>query len=337
MEVSQPAGGGKRGKRGWMLALGAVVTIGALYAVGWQVAATHLRGKLLSALAGQDAGDLAVECRNARMGGFPFSMRLTCEGLAADDVEHGVSTTLGPAEAKISLFSPGRVRSTLNGPVEIRSSHGMFVGEWTALASDIDFGLSGMQSFKVEAQALKANFAEQPAGGTFLQASTERFSGVADGGSGDLTASLSMEGTRLARNGAELRLPPLKLDAALRVAGRGDLVGRFDREGLYGTQGEIDRFTASLGEGRDFTVSGPFSVDGEGRISGRFRVEAKKFADWIEAARQTVPEAAPMIETAAGLIRSFTKGSADLTVDLTLREGKVFVAGFIPVGEIPPL
>lgn len=337
MGESQPAAGGRKASgRRWILAAAALAAVAALYAVGWHVAASHMRGKLISALAGQDARDLSVDCRRAEMGGFPFSMSLRCAALEADDVEHGISTTLGPAEARVSLFSPNRVLSTLEGPVEIRSAHGLLVGEWQALASDIGFGLSGMQSLRLEADMLRANFTD-PGTSDAFRATADRFSGFADGASGDLVAGLSVEGAKLSRNGAELPLPPLKVDAAFTVAERGDLVGRFDREALYGTRGEIGRLAANLGEGRDIVVSGPFSVDEEGRLSGKLRVEAKNVEAWIEAARQAMPEAAPVLETVGSLVRSYTGGQSDLSLDLTLKDGKVLVAGFIPVGEIPPL
>lgn len=336
MDVTQPATGGKASRRGWLWAVGLLAVLAALYTAGWHVAATKAQDRLLAALAGQDADDLSVDCRNAQTGGFPLALTLHCSGLAADDVEHGVSTTLGPAEASVSLFSPNSVRSTLTGPVEIRSAHGLLVGEWRALTSDIAFGLSGMQSVRIDADALKANFTD-PAKGRALQATAARFAGFANGADGDLAAGVTMDGAKLSRNGAELPLPPLRIEAALKVTDRGDLVGRFDRAALYGTRGEVERFAANLGEGRDLVVSGPFAVDETGRISGKLQIEAKNVQAWLDAARQAAPEAEALIETAGSLIRSYTKGNPDLSIDLTLKRGKVLIAGFIPVGEIPPL
>ncbi|MCX8999192.1 DUF2125 domain-containing protein [Rhizobiaceae bacterium BDR2-2] len=336
MEVTQPAAGGKASGRKWLLAVGALAALAAVYAGGWHLAASHLRGKLLAALAGQDDRGRSIDCRRMTTGGFPFSMTLNCSALEVDDVEHGISTTLGPAEARISMFSPDRVRSTFSGPAEIRSVQGLLVSEWSALASEVGFGLNGMQSIRVEADALKTNFTD-PGRGNGLQATANRFTGSLDGESGDLVAGVTVEEAKLARNGVALPLPPLTVDAALTVDGRGDLAGRLDRQALYGTNGEIRRFAARLGEGRDIVVTGPFSVDDAGRISGKFRIEAKNVAAWIEAAQQALPEAAPLIETVGSLIRSYTKGDTDLSLDLTVRDGQVFVAGFIPVGEIPPL
>lgn len=336
MDVSQPAPRGKRTGRKWAFALGALAALAGLYSAGWYFASTKVHGRLLAALAGQDDRALKADCRNPRTGGFPFSLSLHCSALAADDTKHGISTTLGPAEARVSLFSPNSVHSTVKGPVEIRSTGGLLVGEWQALTSDVTFGLSGMQSIAVDADGIKANFTD-PARGDAVQTLASRFNGATVNDSGDLKATMAVDGMTLSRNGTALPLPPLNVDAAVTVAGRGDLVGRFDRSALYGTQGEIARFTANLGEGRDATLTGPFSIDEEGRISGKLKLEAKNIAAWLDAAEQAVPEIAPLIESAGSLIRSYTKGNPDLSLDLTLKRGKVLVAGFIPVGEIPPL
>lgn len=336
MDVSQPAIGGKAPRRKWVWAGVVLVALAGLYSAGWYIAASKVRDQLLAALTGQDANDLSVDCRNAKMGGFPFSMALSCTGLAADDVEHGISTTLGPGEARVSLLAPNSVHSALKGPVEIRSARGMLVSEWQALTTDIDFGLHGMQSLRVDSSGLKANFTD-PAKGNALQALSDKLLAFADGSSGDLSLGLLMEGARISRNGNALPLPPLKLDAALKVVERGDLVGRFDRAALYGARGTIERLTANLGEGRDISLTGPFAVDAQGRISGKFQLEARNIQSWLDAARQTIPEAEAIIDTAASLIRSYTKGQPDLSIDLTLKRGKVLIAGFIPVGEVPPL
>lgn len=336
MDVTQPATGGKASRRGWLIAAAALTTLAALYVGGWHLVAARVESKLLSALAGQDEKGLSVDCRNMKSGGFPLSLSLHCSSLAADDVKHGISTTLGASEARVSLLSPNSVHSTSKGPVEIRSSKGLLVGEWQALTSDVDFGLSGMQTVRVDATGLKANFTN-PGKGSAFQAKAKHFSGFADGASGNLATGVTMEGAILSRNGAELPLPPLKIDASLKIAEGGDLVGRFDRQALYGRRGEIERFTANLGAGRDLVVSGPFAVDDAGRISGKLQIEAKNVQSWVDAARQALPEADAIIQSAGSLIRSYTKGSPDLSIDLTLKRGKVLIAGFIPVGEIPPL
>lgn len=336
MEQSAPASGKKAGHRKGFIAAGTLAVVAALYGVGWNIAASQIRDRLLQALTGQDSSRLAVQCHDARMGGFPLAMSLHCTRLTADDEEHGVSSTIGPAQAEVSLFSPNHVHSKLKGPVEIRSKSGLLAAEWQSFTSDIGFGLAGMQSTRFESEALKATFTD-PLKGNALQAKTDHFSAFAENRDSDLVTGLSTDGAVLSRNGQLLPLPPLRLEAALRVSGRGDLIGRFDRQALYGTSGEIETLTANLGEGRDITITGPFSVDESGRVSGKIRLEAKNVAAWIDAARQAVPDAAPMIDTAGSLIRSFTKGSPDLSLDLTLKRGKVLVAGFIPVGELPPL
>ena len=336
MDVTQPASGGKTSRRAWIITAGALATLAALYTGGWHVLAGRIEGRLLSALAGQDEKGLSVDCRNMKSGGFPFSLSLHCSSLTADDVKHGISTTLGTSEARVSLLSPNSVHSISKGPVEIRSSRGQLVGEWQALTSDVDFGLSGMQTVRVDATGLKANFTN-PGKGSAFQAKAEHFSGFADGASGDLATGVTMEGAILSRNGAELPLPPLKIDASLKITEGGDLVGRFDRQALYGRRGEIERFAANLGEGRDVIVTGPFAVDEMGRISGKLQIEARNVQSWLDAARQALPEADGIIQSAGSLIRSYTKGNPDLSIDLTLKRGKVLIAGFIPVGEIPPL
>lgn len=336
MDPEATPGTTRRSPARWIVALGAIAVAAGLYAVGWNIASSRLTDKLLSAMAGMDATGREVDCRNPQKGGFPLSVSLTCEALKADDVEHGVSSSLGPVTASMSLFSPTSIATSAKGPLEIRSAAGLLLGEWQDLTADVRFGATGMNALKTDATGLKATFTA-PVGERNLQIDTARLSVFAEGRDGDLAAGLSGEGVRLARNGTALPVPPMKIDGALRLFERADLIGRFDRQALYGASGAVERLTADLGEGRSLSVSGPFSVSANGLLSGQVRLEARNVAAWIAAAQTALPEFADLIETGGGLLRSMAKGGPDLSIDLTLKNGKVLVAGFIPVGEIPPL
>ncbi|MCA0255206.1 MAG: DUF2125 domain-containing protein [Proteobacteria bacterium] len=322
--------------RRWVFLLGGLAVLAGLYGVGWQIASTRLTDNLLSAMAGMDASGRQTDCRAPQKGGFPFAVTLTCETLKSDDVEHGISSTLGQTTASLSIFAPNRIETTSKGPLEIRSTYGLLLSEWQAITSKIDLGLDGITALRADSNGLKATFTA-PAKERSLQINTTNLSVFAEGRDGNLVAGLSSDGTTLARNGASLPIPALALNGEVRIDDRADLIGRFDRQALFGTSGTLESLTADLGEGRSLAISGPFSIDANGLVSGQMQLQARNVSAWVVAAQAALPEFADVIETAGGLLRSMAKGKPDLTLDLTLKRGKILVAGFIPVGELPPL
>src|SRR3546814_9522063 len=106
---------------------------------------------------------------------------------------------------------------------------------------------------------------------------------------------------------------------------------------LRNTQGEMRMLTVDLGEGRILTLTGPFSIDTEGYVSGRMKLKIEQIDAWRNSLAEVFPEMASVLETAAGMLSALTGGGQSATIDLTVNTGTVLAAGLIPLGEIPPI
>ena len=155
----------------------------------------------------------------------------------------------------------------------------------------------------------------------------------------DLDAALLLQNARTTAEGLPELLPPMTATVDVTLAGRAGLIDGTDPNGiaLYGTQGEMRTLSADLGEGRVITVTGPFSIDEEGYLSGRLKLQVEQIDAWRNSLALAFPEIAPALQTVAGMLSALNGGGQNASIDLTVNRGKVFAGGFIPLGEIPRL
>ena len=132
-------------------------------------------------------------------------------------------------------------------------------------------------------------------------------------------------------------LPRLNAIADVTLAGKAGMIDGSDRSGLYGANGELRRVMLDIGEGRTMRISGPFSFDDQGYLSGQFKLEIEKLGDWANNAKQTFPQLQSTIDTARKLLGALAGGGDRTSVDLVVDRGRATVSGFIPLGKIPPI
>ena len=95
--------------------------------------------------------------------------------------------------------------------------------------------------------------------------------------------------------------------------------------------------SADLGEGRTISISGPFSIDNDGYLSGRLKLKVDQIDAWQNSLSEAFPDIAPVLQTVAGMLSALNGGGQSASLDLTVKRGKILAGGFIPVGEIPPI
>lgn len=67
------------------------------------------------------------------------------------------------------------------------------------------------------------------------------------------------------------------------------------------------RLVADIGEGRTMRISGPFSFDNEGYLSGQFKLEIEKLDAWSDNAKQAFPQLQSTIDTARKMLRALMR------------------------------
>ena len=133
-------------------------------------------------------------------------------------------------------------------------------------------------------------------------------------------------------------LPRLTANMDLTLINRAGMIDGSDRNGLalYGTEGQMRTLSADMGDGKVISISGPFSFDEDGYLSGRLKLRIEQIDAWRDSLSEAFPQIAPMLGTAGNML-SALGGGKNASLDLSIKRGKVFAGGFIQIGEIPPI
>lgn len=318
------------------LGLAIVVAIG-LYTAGWFYAANKLKETVLNAIAPTEAASVSGECGDIAFRGYPFRIGLFCSKVNVDDKENGVSASFGQLRSAAQVYDPGHIVWELDSPAEIRTGHGLTVSaEWQNLQSSLTTKLKGIDRTSLVIEDLKANAVSSVTGQTidFDAAKTEMH--LRQNGA-DLDGAITVTDAATVIKDWPQILPRLSAIADVTLAGKAGMIDGSDETGLYGASGELRRVLADIGEGRTMRISGPFSFDNEGYLSGQFKVEIEKLGAWSDNAKQAFPQLQSTIDTARKLLGALAGGGDRASVDVVVDRGRATISGFIPLGKIPPI
>ncbi|MFS8045431.1 DUF2125 domain-containing protein [Rhizobium sp. BR 314] len=326
-----------RGKRLWLVLLGLLVVLAALYTGGWYYATGFVRSNVLKALGQQNSAGIAGKCENMAFNGFPFSIGLTCDTVTVDNQTRGVSANFDMLSASAPVFQPNHVNWTLKSPAELRTSEGLTVSaEWTDLQSSLVAKGRGVAQSQAVINGLKAaivsSFTGQSA--NLTAARTEMH---ASQNGDDLDFAIGIENANAVIKDFPQTLPTASTSANLTLSGKAGLLDGSDREGLHGAAGVLHQAVIDIGDGRVMTLSGPFNFDEDGLLSGQFKLEINQIGPWGDSLSTTLPTAKNIIKTATKMLKALASGADKVSVDLTADRGRLSLSGFIPLGKIPPI
>ena len=323
------------GRKFWLLG-SAIVLLIALYTGAWFYAASTLKTSVLKAIAPGNTAGVSGECTDIDFRGYPFRIGLFCAKVDVDDNVNGVSATFGQLRSAAQVYAPGHIVWELDSPAEIRSANGLSLNaEWASLQSSLITKLKGVDRSSTIIEGLKGTAVSSQTGQTinFDAAHTEihlRQNG------GDLDGAISVTDSNTAIKDWPA-FPKLSASADVTLAGKAGMIDGSDQKGLYGASGELRKVVTDIGDGRVMTLSGPFSFDEEGYLSGKFKLEIEQLGPWRDSIKQTFPEIAKTVDTAAKLLKAIAGGGDKVSVDLVVARGNATVGGFIPLGSIPPI
>ncbi|MBB6508673.1 hypothetical protein F4695_002022 [Rhizobium soli] len=319
----------------WILASAVILAI-ALYTAGWFYAASVLKQNTLALLGSQQKRGIVAECTDAEYRGYPFRIGLFCSKVTVDDRENGISGTFGALRSAAQVYAPGHIVWELDAPSEVRTSHGFSVSTtWKSLQSSIAAKLKGVERASMVIEGSRASVVSATNTQPF-DITTDRTEIHLRQNGDDLDAAISLDGTSTTAEGVAELLPKLNALVDVTLAGRAGMIDGSDPNGtaLYNTKGELRSLKADLGEGRVANISGPFSFDDEGRMSGKLKLRVEKIDAWQQSLGEVFPDLASTIKTAANMLAALG-GGENASLDITIRRGKVLAGGLIEIGEIP--
>jgi hypothetical protein len=331
-------GTSRTGKGIWLWGLGLAVVVIALYAGGWFYAATLVRTNVLRALGQKSSAGVSAECADMSLGGFPFRIGLGCTKVSIDDHRNGVSASFSNLNASASVYAPGTIVWTVQSPAEIRTAQGQTISaEWTRLLSELQTRGKGIEQGSTVIEGLKAGIVSSLAGQR-VDLSAARTEIHARQNGADLEATIGIENANAVIKDFPQPLPTLSASADMTLTGGAAiLAGGETGESLHGTSGILNHIVADIGDGRTMKLSGPFSIDDQGLISGQFKLEIDQLGPWRDSLKLAVPAASRTIDFAGKLLKGLASGGDSVTVNLTADHGAVSLSGFIPIGRIPPM
>lgn len=337
MTATEIANGSPVGRKFFWLAAGIALVTG-LYTGGWFLAADHIEKRLPAYLEEKRASGFGGECADMEVRGFPFRIGLFCEKVRLDDTRYGASASFGALRTAAQVYQPGRAVMELDGPAEIRFSPGVSISaDWTLMHASLKATLSGVDRTSVAYDNLT---------GTVRSPLTEHALGFgANHGElhlrqngEDLDAAMSVDKLDLRPEDGPSAAPPSDLAADLTITGKAEWL----REGalfphmLRGSKGELRQVTVDMGAGMSARLSGPFSINDQGLVSGEFSLTLTNISAWRETLVKTSPEETDLINNVANMLTALAGGKDEATVKLNVRDGTAFLA-FVPVGVLPPL
>lgn len=320
----------------WFLAALIILVIG-VYTGGWFYAASLLKERTLTLLGSQQQAGVNAECTDAEYRGYPFRIGLFCSKVSVDDRNNGVSAVFGSLRSAAQVYDPKHVVWELDGPSEIRTSHGLNISsQWENLQSSLTAKGRGVERSSTIIGALQSAIVSSATGQTFNFAAANTEMHLRQNGA-DLDAAMTVTNASLTGGNLPQGLPALTTSADVSLTGKAGLIDGSDRNvSLYGAEGEIRNLSADLGEGRVITLSGPFSFTADGRINGKMKLRVEKLEAWKASLETIIPGIGPMLNNATNML-SALGGGERASIDFTIKNGKILVGGFIQVGEIPPI
>lgn len=313
----------------------AVVIVVALYSAGWFYVASKFETFLGQFVNRVSPGDVSIQCDKLTTGGFPFLIGFTCDKTSIDDQSTGNRVTAGPFRAAARIYSPGAAIVELEGPANFTLEDGSTItAQWQKLRSSLHAGLSGLRelslegdlpSLKVESPNFYAPFDLKVREGEFHTRQNN----------GDLDLAAIANDFEWVDNSGNAIIPKLSTSADLTVYGKAGLL-EGKPLGSKSMKGELRAFKIETPDGMYGEMSGPFTIDEKGYISGTFRTTLEKIDSWDQKLRLIFPEAGDTISGVGALLKGLAKGDDKVTVKLKVDRGNISLS-LLPLGKIPPI
>ncbi|MDF1633442.1 DUF2125 domain-containing protein [Mycoplana sp. MJR14] len=318
-------------RRFWFLGLGVAVVV-ALYTAAWFYGADRLKAVVRGQLS--DAS-LAVACTGLDVRGYPFRIGVFCDSLGLDDSRTGTSASFGALRSAAQVYRPGHAVVELDGPAQVRVAPDMSLdADWDLLHASVVAGTAALERVSVAYDALRGTFT--PGMGRTPLTFTVRHGEMHTRENGAaLDAALSLTGLEL--KVADTAVPSLDAAVDLSIEGAaGWLASGPPENAPRDTKGELRRFGLDFGNGNTAVLSGPYAIDEEGLLSGRFELRVNGIDSVRDLVKRAFPELADTADSVTQTIRGLSGGSDDARVRLKVDDGVVYL-GFIPIAAIPPL
>jgi hypothetical protein len=317
----------------------AVAVVVVLYSVGWFYVASKFETFLGQFVNRTSPDNISLQCEKLTatdIGNlFRFSLGFSCDKTSISDQSTGSTVTAGPLAVLARIYNPGLANIDLKGPAKVTLADGTTLdAQWQRLGSSLRANLNGLTELSLEGDlpSLKINspnfyapFDVRVREGEFHTRQNN----------GDLDLAAIANDFEWVDDQGNAVLPKLSTSADVKLYGKEKLL-----EGkpvmTRPMKGELRAFKIETPDGIYGEMSGPFTIDEDGYITGTFRTTLEKLDLWDQKLRVIFPEAGDTISGVAALLKGLAKGGDKVTVNLRVDRGKISLS-MLPLGKIPPI
>lgn len=312
-----------------------VVVVVALYSAGWFYVASKIESFLAGAFNQNASGSLNVQCDKLTTSGFPFLIGFSCDRTVVGDIRTGNLISAGAFSATARIYNPGTAVVELKGPADILLEDGASIqASWNLLHASFRANLSGLSTLSSEGKELKFQL-NSPALADSLNFTAQSGQLHMRGNSGDLDVAASADDFLLTDSANSELLPKLSTSIELTLAEKGNVLegARLDPRGMAG---KLTSFKIATPDGIYGEMSGPFTIDMDGYVSGTFKTKFEKIDLWEQRLRAIFPDAGDTVSALSALLKGLAKGKDEVTVKIRVNHGDISLS-FVPLGKIPPI
>ncbi|WP_419906687.1 DUF2125 domain-containing protein [Hoeflea sp.] len=282
--------------------------------------------------------NVTADCRDMNVRGYPFRLGLFCSSVNAADTVADTTVTAGSFRSAAQLYRPNHIVSELDGPVSVQAAIGLLANlDWEILRSSTVFNLSGLDRASLESRDLQAAVT-LPGESDPVEVTAASSEVHARQNSADLDAVLRLSTASLVYGNMLDGSTTFDLQVDVTLGDRAWLMSgaAASQQPWRNLSASLNNLNADLNNGAGLSVEGPFSINQDGYLTGKFNVEVRNMAAWQDFASQLFPQMSDQIANAAGIASSVNGGSANISLPINVDNGNVRI-GFIQIGKIPPL
>jgi hypothetical protein len=309
----------------------AVAIVVALYAAAWFFVASKIEQVVGDFIA--RPGPIQLTCDDLKRAGTPFRIGFDCSKTAIKEKATDSMISAGPIRAVANIYNPGSALVELDGPLHASfMDGGVVTANWSLLKSSFAVGLSNLKELNLEGRNPSFDYFDYNLVEPILAKATSGEFHIRANGADLETAIIARDFSLASKSGAEI-LPTLSTSTRLTMR---DQAGVLEGRPLFvrSTAGELTSFRIEMPDGLYGEMSGPYEIDAEGYISGRFKTTLEKLDLWEARLTTLFPDAGSTISGMAALLKGLSKDGR-VTVNLVVDKGTITLS-MVPIGKIPP-
>ncbi|MBO0902469.1 DUF2125 domain-containing protein [Jiella sonneratiae] len=330
-----------RARRGLIGVAVVAVLLAAGLSGAWFYLAGRLDGELTRAIEQARARGTTVECPDREVFGFPFRIGFRCDSLSVVETRHRqIKASAGAIRTAAQIYRPNRIVGELDGPLRLSGADLPPLDfRWSLAQASATFWTAGLDHFSIVTDDPKVALAAAGGDGQPVMDAghTEVHARRRDG---NLDVFTLMKGGRLVFSGAP-DLPALDASTDLTIDGAADWLsgaatGLTGRELFAGRHVSLRSLLLEM-DTANAELSGDFSFDEEGRVSGKFELaiaEPKRIADFVTVVLPKLRDVAAAIASALPMAGRRSDGRT--VIELRAKNG-ILAAGIFPIGKLPSL